>query len=450
MKTDIIIIGAGPGGYETAVHAAKMGLTVTIIEVAKPGGTCLNEGCIPTKAFCKNAELLDQMKEAERFGITGLSYSFDFSKVVERKNEIVSTLISGVEFLMKNKLINYVQGKASFKDVHTVVANGEEYTADHILIATGSVTKFLPIDGLKLPGVITSKEILDLDHVPERLCIIGGGVIGLEFASIFNSFGSKVTVVEYGKEILPAFDADISKRLKQILGKKGIEIITSAGVKSVASRNSMGELTVNYELKGETKECVADKVLLAVGRIPNVDSLNLSDIGIAFSAKGIETNEFMQTNIPSIYAIGDVNGKWLLAHAATFQGIKALHHIVGKKDSIRLEITPSAVFTSPEVATVGLSEEQCKAQGVEFKAKKSLFRANGKAVSMGESDGLCKLIADAQGKIIGCHLMGTHSADLIHEISSLMNKDITIEEFKDIIHAHPTLGEVIQDCAREF
>lgn len=450
MKTDILIIGAGPGGYETAVHAAKMGMTVTIIEAAKPGGTCLNEGCIPTKAFCKNAELLEELRDAEKFGLTDLSYRFDFAKVVERKNEIVGTLISGVEFLMKNKLITYVQGKASFKDAHTVIANGEEYSADKILIATGSVTKYLPIEGLDLPGVITSKEILDIDHIPQRLCVIGAGVIGLEFASIFNSFGSKITVVEYAKEVLPAFDTDISKRLKQILGKKGIEIITSAGVQKVSKGVNPDELVVCYDLKGETKECVADKVLLAVGRTPNVDSLNLADVGISFSPKGIETNEFLQTNIPSIYAIGDVNGKCLLAHAATFQGIKALNHIAGKTDNICLDIMPSAVFTSPEVATVGLSEEQCKAQEIEFKAKKALFRANGKAMSMGESDGLCKLIINNDRKIIGCHIMGAHSADLIHEISSLINRDTTIDEFKDIIHAHPTLGEVIQECAKEF
>ncbi len=450
MKTDLIIIGAGPGGYETAVLAAKRGLTVTIIEANKAGGTCLNEGCIPTKAFCKNASLLEELKDAETFGLNDLSYSFDFKKVVERKNQVVASLVNGVEFLLKNKLINYIQGTASFKDKKTVVVNGEEYTADHIIIATGSVTKYLPIEGISLANVITSKEILDINHIPERLCIVGAGVIGLEFASIFNSFGSKVTVLEFMKDILPNFDTDLAKRLKQVFTKKGIEIVNQAAVQKITQGENGKELVISYELKGETKECIADTVLLAVGRAANVDSLNLADIGISFSKRGIETNEYMQTNLPHIYAIGDVNGKCLLAHAATFQGIKALNHITGKKDNINLNIIPSAVFTLPEVAMVGLTEEQCKEKGIAYKAKKSFFRANGKAVSMGEPEGFCKLLVDDSNKIIGCHLFGAHSADLIHEISSLINKEVTIDEYKDIIHAHPTLSEVIQQCGHEF
>ena len=447
MKSNLIIIGAGPGGYETAVLAAKQGLTVTIVEANKAGGACLNEGCIPTKAFCKNASLLEELKDAETFGLNGLSYSFDFSKVVERKNQVVDSLVKGIEFLLKNKLINYVQGQASFKDEKTIIVEDEEYTADHIIIATGSVTKYLPIEGISLPNVITSKEILDIDHIPERLCIIGAGVIGMEFASIFNAFGSKVTVLEFMKDILPNFDTDLSKRLKQVFTRKGIEIINQATVRKISQAGN--SLAINYEQKGETKECVADTVLLAVGRAANVDSLNLADIGISFSSKGIETNEYLQTNIPHIYAIGDVNGKCLLAHAATFQGIKALNHIIGKSDNINLDIMPSAVFTLPEVAMVGLTEEQCKERGIAYKAKKSFFRTNGKAVSMGETEGFCKLLVDDANKIIGCHLFGAHAADLIHEISALINKGATVSEYQDMIHAHPTLGEVVQECGRE-
>jgi dihydrolipoamide dehydrogenase len=448
MKTDIIIIGSGAGGYETAVHAAKNGLSVTIIEANKLGGTCLNEGCIPTKALCRNAAILEDLKHAEEFGISDISFQFDIKKAIERKNEVVSTLVSGVEFLLRNKLINYVEGKAVFKDVNTVVVGADEYTADHVIIATGSVSKMLPIEGIDLPNVLTSKEILDIDYIPKKLCIVGAGVIGLEFASIFNAFGSEVTVLEYAKEILPNFDTDLTKRFKQVLTKKGIEIVNQAEVGGITQ--SSNELVVQYEVKGETKECVADVVLMAVGRVPNVASLNLSDMGINYSPKGIEVNEYMQTNIPSIYAIGDINGKCLLAHAATFQGSKALNHIMGKEDNIRLDIMPSAVFTFPEVAVVGLSENQCKEKGISFKAKKSLFRANGKAVSMGEIDGFCKVLADDNGKLLGCHIFGAHTADLIHEVSSLINKDTTVDEFKDMIHAHPTLGEVIQECIREF
>jgi len=450
MNSDLIIIGAGPGGYETALYAAKHGLKVTLIEASKVGGTCLNEGCIPTKSFSRNAALMEDLKESELFGLTNLSYTFDFRKVVERKNQVVNHLVSGIEFLLKNKLITFVEGKASFKDANTVVVNDVEYTASHIIIATGSVTKYLPIEGMELPGVVTSKEILDIDHIPERICIIGAGVIGLEFASIFNAFGSKVTVLEYMKEILPNFDTDLTKRLKQSFTKKGIEIVNQAAAKKIESNRNEKGLIVSYEAKGQTCECTADTVLMAVGRTPNVESLNLSDVNIDFSKQGITVNENMQTNIPHIYAVGDVNGRCLLAHAATFQGIRAVNHILKKTDSIHLNIVPSAVFTFPEVAVVGLTEEQCKEKGLAYKAKKAFFRANGKAVSMAETDGYCKLIADEEKRILGCHIFGAHAADLIHEISSLMNKGTTIDEFVNMIHAHPTLSEVIQECAREF
>lgn len=449
ITSDILIIGAGPGGYETAVAAAKKGKTVTIVEAAKVGGTCLNEGCIPTKALCRNAAVMDDLKEAETFGIMQCSYTLDFNRVMERKNQVVCCLQTGVETLLKHKNIHLVYGKASFQDTHTVKVGEELYQAGHIIIATGSVTKYLPIEGLHLPGVLTSKEILDIDHVPQRLCVIGAGVIGLEFASIFNSFGSQVTVVEFMKEILPNFDTDIAKRLKQSLSKKGIEIINQAGVKSVEQREG-GVLAVNYEVKGNIKTCEADTVLLAVGRAANVGALNLEDVGIAFTPKGIEVNENMQTNVPHIYAIGDVNGRCMLAHAATFQGMRALNHILGEADDIRLDIVPAAVFTSPEAAMVGLTEEQCKAQGIAFTAKKAFFRANGKAVSMNEPDGLCKLLADAEGHILGCHLFGAHAADLVQEVCALMNRRATVGDLKAIIHAHPTLGEVVQTAAHEF
>lgn len=447
--SDILIIGAGPGGYDTAVEAARQGLTVTIVEAGHVGGTCLNEGCIPTKAYCRNAALLDDLRKAEAYGIEGCTYTFDFRKARERKNQVVETLRSGVETLLGHKNIRLVHGKASFRDAHTVAVGDELYSAAHIIIATGSVTKYLPIEGLHLPGVLTSREMLDIDHVPQRLCIIGAGVIGMEFASIFQSFGSRVTVVEFMKEILPNFDADIAKRLKQTLSKRGIEIVNQAGVKAV-ERYDDGTLAVHYELKGSMKTCEADTVLLAVGRAANVDSLNLADVGIDFTPKGIPVNENMQTNVPHIYAIGDVNGRCMLAHAATFQGLRALHHIQGQTDDIRFDIVPAAVFTAPEAAMVGLTEEQCKARGIACVAKKSFFRANGKAVSMNETDGLCKLLADSEGHILGCHLFGAHAADLVQEVCALMNRNATVQDFKAIIHAHPTLGEVIQAAAHEF
>ncbi len=522
----LIIIGAGPGGYETALLAAKRGVEVILIEAGPVGGTCLNEGCIPTKSFCRNAELLDRLHEAEQFGVTGLSYGFDFSKVRERKNAVVDQLRGGVESLLSHKLITLVRGKASFKDAHTVVVqlneavdcqsedsrlaeqdNVEmlrspeepltaEYTADYIIIATGSTSASLPIPGADLPGVVTSKEILDIEEVPQRLCVIGGGVIGLELASVFRSFGSEVTVIEYCKDILPRFDSDLAKRLRQSLGKRGIDILTQSQVLSIAvsdeavhpqasgafpyasaplaaDEQPLQHLAVTYSRKGKAETVLADKVLMAVGRKANTASLNLDDIGLAYTRRGVDVNGYMQTNIPHIYAIGDINGQMMLAHAATFQGIVALDHIMGIENEIDLSVMPAAVFTSPEAASVGMTEEECKEKGIPVKCLKSFYRANGKAVSMAETDGFCKIIVEGpqvlpsssvlpsisvipseveeslSGRILGCHLYGPHASDLIHEITVLINRKATIRDLQNIIHAHPTLSEVLQSAVHQ-
>ena len=465
----IIIIGAGPGGYETALVAAKRGVEVVLIEAGPVGGTCLNEGCIPTKAFCKNAEVLDGLREAEAFGVTGLSYGFDFKAVTARKNTVVEQLRGGVEGLLGHKNIILVRGKASFKDAHTVAVipsfssvipsdaeeSLQEYTADYIIIATGSVSASLPIPGADLPGILTSREILDIEEVPQRLCVIGGGVIGLEFASIFRSFGSEVTVVEYCKDILPRFDTDLAKRLKQSLGKRGIEINNQAQVTSITENS--GEYTVTFTRKGKEETVVADKVLMAVGRKANVASLNLADAGIEFTPRGIVVNDVMQTNVPHIYAVGDINGKMMLAHAATFQGIVALDHIMGVENDIDLSVMPAAVFTSPEAASVGKTEDECKEAGIPVRCLKSFFRANGKAVTMGETDGFCKIVIAAEpkegaespyepGRVLGCHLYGPHASDIVQEACAMITRKATLKEFQDVIHTHPTLTEVLQSA----
>ena len=457
----IIIIGAGPGGYETALFAAKRGVEVILVESGHVGGTCLNEGCIPTKTFCKNAEVLDGLREAEAFGVMNLAYEFDFKAVGQRKNAVVEQLRGGVEGLLGHKLITLVRGKASFKDVHTVTvaqADGvqQEYTADYIIIATGSVSASLPIPGADIPSILTSKEILELQEVPKKLCVIGGGVIGLEFASIFRSFGSEVTVLEYFKEILPRFDSDLSKRLKQSLGKRGIEICTQAQVTAIEEIGS--EYKVSFSRKGKEEEVVADKVLMAVGRKANVASLNLDDVGLEFTHRGIVVDDkTMQTNIPHIYAIGDINGKMMLAHAATFQGMVALDHIMGVDNEVDLNVMPAAVFTSPEAASVGMTEEECKAAEIPVKCLKSFFRANGKAVTMGETDGFCKIIVAAEpkegtespyesGRILGCHLYGPHASDIVQEACALISRKATVKDFESIIHTHPTLTEILQSA----
>lgn len=446
MHTQLIIIGAGPGGYETALSAARRGLEVTLVEAGEIGGTCLNEGCIPTKAFCRTAALLADLSAAEELGVAASAGTFDFAAASARKDAIVAQLKSGVETLLANPRIRLVKGMARFVDAHTVAVGDELHTADDVIIATGSVSASLPIPGADLPGVVSSRGILALDTLPKRLCIVGGGVIGLEFASVFNAFGCEVTVLEYAKEILPHFDSDMAKRLRQSLGKKGIRIETQAAVSAIEEAEG-NTLRVAYSKKGKDFTADADKVLMAVGRRANVESLNLADIGVEFSHRGIETDDAMRTSVAHVYAIGDVNGKMMLAHAATFQGIRALNSIQGLPDKLRLDIMPAAVFTMPEVATVGLTEDGCKERDIEYVCKKAFFRANGKAVCLGETDGFCKLLADTSGRILGCHIYGPHASDLIQEVCALMTTGATLDDLRQIVHTHPTLSEIVLTAA---
>lgn len=444
MHSDIIIIGAGPGGYETACRAAAKGKSVTIFNGGTLGGTCLNEGCIPTKCLCRDAEIVATFKEADKFGIEDFTFTVDFNKISARKNEVVSTLRDGVASMLKSAKVNVVDAKASFKDDHTVVADGEEYTADYIIIATGSTSRSLPIEGHDLDCVMDSTAILNLEYIPESLTIIGGGVIGMEFASIFSNLGSKVTVIEFMKQILPPFDSDIAKRLKQTLAKKGVEIITSAAAKKI-EQNSDYEIVVTYECKGKEATVTSTDLLMAVGRAPRVDGLNLDAAGVEYSPKGIKVDDFMRTNVPHIYAIGDVNARMMLAHVASFQGERALNDILGVKDNIRFDLVPSAVFTLPECGMVGMTEDECKNKGIAVECHKSFYRANGKALALGEPDGLCKLIfSKEEGRLLGAHIMGVEAADLAQQCADMMNSNITLSQMKDIIFGHPTISEVIR------
>lgn len=446
QSTDLIIIGGGPGGYETALLAAQRGLAVTLIERGNLGGTCLNEGCIPTKTLCRSAALACDMKKAAELGVAVGDWSVDFPTIMARKNAVVEQLRTGVEALMRHPKISLVTGDARFVDALTVEVAGERYAARDVIIATGSTAATLPIEGADLPGVVTSKELLDLHELPQRLTVIGAGVIGLEFASIFHALGSNVTVLEYAREVLPHFDTDMAKRLRQSLGKRGIVIETQAAVKSVAKINS--SLAVNYEKKGKTLAVEADVVLMAVGRKANVSSLNLDDVGIDYTQRGITVDDNMLTNVPHVYAIGDINGKMMLAHAATFQGVCALNHIMGESCRVRLDVMPAAVFTMPEAATVGLTEDDCKERGIEYVAKKSFFRANGKALSIGEPEGYCKLLVAADHRLLGCHILGAHASDVVQEVCALITRGASCDDLALTIHAHPTLCEVVLSAAR--
>lgn len=448
QKTDLIIIGAGPGGYETALEAAKAGLSVTLFEGAELGGTCLNAGCIPTKCLVKNAEVVSQFKNSEQFGIDDFTFSLDFNKVMERKNNVVETLRAGIAQMMKMAKVNVVKGFAAFTDDHTVTCDDEEYTADNFIIATGSVSKALPIPGADLECVMDSTRILSIDHIPESLTIIGGGVIGMEFAGIFSALGSKVTVIEFMKQILPPFDADIAKRLKAALTKQGIKIITGAAATSI-TQDADYQCVVNYTVKDKEEQVVSSDLLMAVGRAPRLDTCGLDKAGVEYTKRGIVVDEWMRTNVPHIFAIGDCNARMMLAHVASFQGMHALNAILGHDDDIDFNVVPSAVFTNPECGMAGLTEAQCKEKGMDVKIGQAFFRANGKALAMGESEGLVKLIFDAvSGCLVGAHIMGVQAADLAQQCADLMSRGTTRDQMLDIIFGHPTVSEVLMAAAR--
>lgn len=407
----IIIIGAGPGGYETAAEAAARGIEVVLISEGPLGGTCLNEGCIPTKTLCA-MDAPDQ----------------------ERKRAVIAQLQAGISQLLRNKLITLVQGRARLLGGCRVEACGTEFEGDAVIIATGSVSASLPIPGAEL--VIDSAAMLEKTEVPSRLCVIGGGVIGLEFASIYRKFGSEVTVLEYCPNVLPRFDVDLAKRLKAALAKRGIVIETGARVTAIEGNK------VLWSKGDKACETEADCILMAVGRRPNLKSLNLDEAGIEYTPRGIVVNENMQTNVPGVYAVGDITGGMMLAHVASAHGRRALDHICGISNGIDFSVVPAAVFTVPEAATVGKTEEEC--EGIETIVGKANYRANGKSVATGETDGICKVIADkASGRILGVHILGAHASDLIHEAAALITLKATVAQARDIIHAHPTVSEVL-------
>ena len=403
--TDLIIIGAGPGGYRAAEYAAKQGLKVVIFEGADVGGTCLNVGCIPTKTYVHAAS---------------------FTEARQRMGEVVPQLRAGVEGILSHPNITQVPEKGVFVDAHTV----GDYTAPHIIIATGSETKWLPIEGVKTdPRVVDSTGLLQLDYLPKRLAIIGAGVIGMEFASVFHRFGSEVTVIEYLKECLPALDSDIAKRLRKLLEKRGITFKMKTAVENLADID-------------------ADVVLMATGRKPRVQP-DFANAGIEYDErKGIAVDANFETTVKGIYAIGDVNGKQMLAHAAEMQAVRAVNHILGRQDNIRFDIMPAAIFTSPEAACVGPTEDQLKAAGTPCECRKSFWRANGKALAMGETEGMLKLFVSSEsGLILGCHAYGAHAADIVQEVSALMCKQTTLSELADMVHIHPTLSEILRSAA---
>ncbi len=437
MTTDLIIIGSGPGGYRAAEYAAAGGLSVTIIEEAHAGGTCLNCGCIPTKTLCRHAEVIETLRKAESFGLSGLSYTVDFARMMERKQQVVESLRQGVEGLLSKPGITFVHGTARFIGSNSVAVGDEEYSAPNIIIATGSKAKMLPIPGIDDSRVVTSTELLDITTLPQRLCIVGAGVIGMEFASIFNSLGCEVTVVEFLKECLPALDSDIAKRLRQTISRRGVNFLMQSAVKEITAEG------VVYERKGKSGVVAADLILMATGRAARIDGLDLEKAGVKTERGCIVTDEEFRTTAEGVYAIGDVNGRMMLAHAATFQGLHVVNRILGREDHIRTDIIPAAIFTHPEAASVGMTEDACKEAGMAYECHEGYYRANGKALAMDETEGLVKVLTDSSRHIIGCHIYGAHAADMVQEVCSLMNVGATIDQMADIVRIHPTLNEIL-------
>lgn len=447
MHSDLIIIGAGPGGYDTALDAASRGMKVTLVNGSRLGGTCLNEGCIPTKCMVKDASVMRMCRETGVFGVDIEKYSPDFNRVISRREAVVDQLRQGIAGMLDKAGVNVVDGMARFKDAFTVEVNGEEYDAERIIIASGSSSKALPVPGADAEWVLDSSAILKLEYIPKSLVIVGGGVIGLEFASIFAAFGTEVTVIEYMKQVLPPFDSDIAKRLKQSLAKQGIKVITGAAVTKL-EQDEFYNVVTTYESKGKAESVTSTDVLMAVGRRPNVEALNLEAAGVTYSSKGIPVDDNMRTNVEHIYAIGDVNARMMLAHVATYQGKRALNAIEGKNDDIRFDVVPSAVFTNPECGMAGLTEEQCKNQGIDIVIGKSFYRANGKALASGESDGICKLIFRRDTmQLIGAHIMGAESALLAQQCADFITSNATRNQICQTIFGHPTLSEIVLAAA---
>ena len=402
-ECDLIVIGAGPGGYRAAEYAAKQGLQVVIVEEGEVGGTCLNVGCIPTKTYVHSAT---------------------FAEARERMTTVIPQLRAGVEGILSHPNITLLRGRASFVSPSECSVCGDIISAKNIVIATGSETKWLPIKGLDDPRVVDSTGLLQLETLPKKLCIIGAGVIGMEFASIFNRFGSEVTVIEYLKECLPALDSDIAKRLRKQLEKKGVTFKMKTAVENVADLD-------------------ADVILMATGRKPRVQA-DFANAGVEYDErKGIAVDENFKTTVNGIYAIGDVNGRQMLAHAAEMQAVHVVNHILGKSDAIRFDFMPAAIFTEPEAACVGPTEDKLKELGVAYECRKSFWRANGKALAMDETEGMLKLFSAADGRLLGCHAFGAHAADIVQEVSVLMCRDTTIGQLRDMVHIHPTLGEIL-------
>lgn len=450
-KFDLIVIGAGPGGYVAAIKAAKLGMNTAVVENIRAGGTCLNRGCIPAKAMIHASENYKMMVDGcEELGISCENPSFDYGKIVEYKKSTTDTLVTGIEGLLDANGITRIEGKGRLeadKSVTVTDTEGNEtsYEADKVIIATGSVPALIPIEGIDLPGVLTSDGVFALEEMPESLVIIGGGVIGVEFATVYANLGAKVTIIEAMPKVLDMLDKEISQNLKMILKKEGVDIHANAMCQKIEAVD--GGYKVTYDEKGKIQEATGQYVVCAAGRKPNLDGVFGEGVEIAMAGKLIDTNENFETSIPGVYAIGDCTHGIKLAHTASAQGIYCVEKMAGHTPEINLDVIPSCVYTDPEIAQVGMTEEDAKAAGIDVKVGKFIMSANGKSVITKEKRGFIKVVLRAEDDvIIGSQMMCARATDMISEMGTAIVNKLTAQQIISAVRPHPTYNEGITEA----
>ncbi|MDB8635264.1 dihydrolipoyl dehydrogenase [Streptococcus mutans] len=440
---DMIVVGGGPAGYYAAIRGAQLGGKVAIVEKSEFGGTCLNKGCIPTKTYLKNAEILDGIKIAAGRGINFAStnYTIDMDKTVAFKDTVVKTLTSGVQGLLKANKVTIFNGLGQVNPDKTVTVGSETIKGHNIILATGSKVSRINIPGIDSPLVLTSDDILDLREIPKSLAVMGGGVVGIELGLVYASYGTEVTVIEMADRIIPAMDKEVSLELQKILSKKGMNIKTSVGVAEIVEANNQLTLKLN-----DGSEVVAEKALLSIGRVPQLSGLE--DLNLELERGRIKVDDYQETSISGIYAPGDVNGRKMLAHAAYRMGeVAAENAIWGNVRKANLKYTPAAVYTHPEVAMCGITEEQARQEYGNVLVGKSSFSGNGRAIASNEAQGFVKVVADAKyHEILGVHIIGPAAAEMINEASTIMENELTVDELLRSIHGHPTFSEVMYEA----
>jgi dihydrolipoamide dehydrogenase len=445
---DVTVIGGGPGGYVAAIRAAQLGLKAAVIEERQMGGTCLNRGCIPTKSLLHSAEVFRTARHSKEYGITLENVELDYSGIVNRKDKVVRLLRSGVESLVKGNGITVISGRALLKDKNTIEVTGQNLqtiTSKNIIIATGSRPYKPPIPGIEGDKVLDSDGALSMTACPEKVVIVGGGVIGVEFATFFNAIEKEVTIIEMMDTILPGVDIEISSALLKSLTRKGVKIFTGSRVTSIKSDS---RAVCTFESNGTEMTAEGDVIIVAIGRKPNTEGLGLESVGIDTERGFIKVNEKMETSVKGIYAIGDVTGKIQLAHVASAQGLVAASNAAGFIRTMDYAVVPGCIYTSPEIATVGLTEAEAARRGHKVKVGKFPVGANGKSMIEGEREGIIKIITDSEtGKILGAHIMAPRATDMISEICVAMKLEAPVKEIADTIHPHPTVSEIIMEAA---